>query len=131
MNKCKEYILGYTIANDITTSYKNNHDHHLALSKSLDNYCPIANFIETNFNYKNKIIEGFHNGILIRKANTSKLILNPSEILSHLSSFITLYPGDLILTGAPPRVTSRKYLKKNDSYKVKISNLGSITINIL
>jgi 2-keto-4-pentenoate hydratase/2-oxohepta-3-ene-1,7-dioic acid hydratase in catechol pathway len=132
LNKCKEYILGYTIANDITTSYNNNnHDHHLALSKSLDNYCPIANFIDTNFNYKNKIIEGFHNGSLIRRGNTSKLILKPYEILSHLSSIITLYPGDLILTGAPPRMTSRKYLKKNDSYQVKISNLGSIITTIL
>lgn len=127
LEKCKSYILGYVLANDITASYNNGHDHHLALSKSLNNFCPISNFIETNFNFKNKIIEGFHNNQLIRRANTSKFIFNPHQILSFLSGLIELNPGDLILTGAPPRVIERKYLKKYDKYTVKIESLGQIT----
>ncbi len=126
LSECKKYILGYTIANDITASYNNGQDHHLALSKSLDGFCPIADFIDTKFNFNRKIIEGFHNNKLIRRSSTSNFILNPYQILSYLSKLLTLNSGDLILTGAPPRVTDRKYLKKNDSYLSKISSLGKI-----
>lgn len=126
LRECKKYILGYTIANDITASYNNGQDHHLALSKSLDGFCPIADFIDTKFTFNKKIIEGLHNNKLIRRSSTSKFILNPHQILSHLSNLLTLNPGDLILTGAPTRVTGRKYLKAGDNYLVKISGLGKI-----
>jgi 2-keto-4-pentenoate hydratase/2-oxohepta-3-ene-1,7-dioic acid hydratase in catechol pathway len=57
------------------------------------------------------------------------MIFNLAEQLSHLSSRITLYPGDIILTGTPSGVGAarREFLKSGDVAKVWIENIGTLT----
>jgi len=118
------YILGYTIANDVTANNIDNRDHHLARSKCADSFCAVGPWIDTDFNPGNNCIQGFQNNILIRESNLNKRIWGDAKIISWLSSWMTLEPGDLILTGAPPRVTNKIFLKNNDVYSCKIENLG-------
>jgi 2-keto-4-pentenoate hydratase/2-oxohepta-3-ene-1,7-dioic acid hydratase in catechol pathway len=125
-NNISSFILGYVLANDITYSPENDRDHHLPQSKSADNFCPINNCIETNFDPKNKKIQGFHNNILIRDGNSSSMICSIESLISWLSSWITLEPGDLILTGCPGRTRDRLYIKSGDEYRVEVEGLGSL-----
>ena len=130
LNK-KTDILGYCIANDISSYNVLGRDHHLARSKSGNNYCPISEYIETEFDISNKEIFCFHNEILLRKGNTNEMIWSLDKIVTWLSSWITLDKGDLILTGSPPRVRDRIFFKKNDVFHIKIQGLGSIKSKIL
>lgn len=128
-NKTKNFknkILGYVIANDITSKNIFGRDHHLLLSKSLDNYCPISSFINTSFNFNNKNIYGYFNNQLLRKGNTKEMHWHPEKILKNISKNITLYPQDIILTGSPPRLTDRKFVKKGTKFEIYIEKLGTI-----
>jgi len=126
LKKAKEYILGYLPVNDITCNNIKNRDHHLARSKSADGYCPIGYYIDTDYNYKNKVIESYHNNILLRKGNTNDMIWKPEKIISWISTWMTLTPGDLVITGTPPRVRKRMYLKNGDTFTVKIEGFPKL-----
>ena len=127
----QDYILGYCVANDITCNNTEKRDHHLAISKSQDGFCPIGSFVETDFNYENKMIRGYQNGDLIREGNISEMIFKIPQIIRYLASCMTLFPGDIILTGSPPRVREKVYLSKNDTYTVFIEGLEEINTNII
>ena len=113
-------ILGYLPANDITCNNTDNRDHHLARSKSADGFCPVGKYIDLNYQYQNKKIQGYQNDILIREGNTSEMIFSIERIISWLSSWMTLNPGDIILSGAPKRVCKKQFLKSGDIYSVRL-----------
>ena len=68
------------------------------------------------------------NGKIMQKSNTSKMIFNVKHIVSYLSHFMTLYPGDIITTGTPSGVGMAKkpqiFLKNGDEMVLKIDGLG-------
>ena len=68
------------------------------------------------------------NGKIMQKGNTKKMIFDVSYIVSYLSNFMTLNPGDINTTGTPPGVGMAKnpsiFLKKGDEMILKIDNLG-------
>lgn len=124
--KVSEYLLGYLTANDVTCENVEKRDHHLARSKSADGFCPVSYYIDTDYYYKNKSIIGYHNDIMLRKGNTNEMIWYPEKILIWLSRWMTLYPGDIILTGTPPRVRNRLFLKNGDEYTVEIEGFPKL-----
>ena len=121
------YILGYLPANDISCNNIDGRDHHLARSKSADGFCPLGSYIDTDYNFKNKKIMAYHNDELIREGNSNQMLWDPHRIIVWLSSWMTLFPGDIVLTGTPPRVIDRKYLKNGDTFTVKIEGFPSFT----
>lgn len=122
----EDNILGYIVANDISTSNIEGRDHHLARSKSPDGYCPISNYIDTSFKPKTKIIESYQNDILLRKGSTDQMFWSIGKLISWLSSWMTLYPEDIILTGSPSRIRERLYLSKGDSFTCKIEGFSEL-----
>ena len=66
---------------------------------------------------------------MMQRGNTNKMIFGVKHIVSYLSSFMTLHPGDIITTGTPPGVgMARKpqiFLKDGDEMILKIDNLGT------
>ena len=78
------------------------------------------------YDYNEKLIQAFHNETLIRSGKTNEMIWNPEKIIVWLSSWMTLYPGDIISTGAPVRTRSRLYLKNGDSFTVKIEGFPDL-----
>jgi len=120
------YILGYVPANDISCKNIQQRDHHLARSKSADEFCPLGQYIDTDYDPKNKTIRAFHNDILLRSGNTNELIWSPQKAISELTSWMTLYPGDVVLTGTPPRVRDRMFLKRGDTYTVDIEGFPKL-----
>ena len=121
-----DHILGYVPVNDVSCENIDGRDHHLARSKSADGYCPVGHWIDTEYNYQNKMIEAFHNGTLIRSGSTTDMIWGPWKIIIWLSSWMTLYPGDIISTGAPVRTRDRLYLEDGDTFTVKIDGFPDL-----
>ncbi len=119
-------IYGYTIANDVTTDNLNDWDHHLARSKCIDTFCALGPYIDTDFVPDNQEIIGLHNNELLRKGILSDRISKEPDLLVSLSKWITLEPGDVILSGTPTRIKDRIYFKNDDIFECAIEGLGSI-----
>ena len=120
-------ILGYTIANDVTCENTHQRDHHLARSKAADTFCVLGPWIDTKFIPGHKQVCGYQNDILIRKGFFHERIWKEPELLVWLSLWMTLEPGDVVLTGTPGRVVDRVYLKNNDKYCCEVEGLGKIS----
>ena len=117
-------------SNRATDAYSGR-DHHLARSKSADGFCPVGKFIDLDYQYQNKKIQGYQNNILIREGNTNEMIFSIDKIISWLSSWMTLNPGDIILTGAPKRVCEKKFLKSGDLYTVRLEGFDELTTHVI
>ncbi|TGM82271.1 DUF2437 domain-containing protein [Leptospira mtsangambouensis] len=124
-----EKIFGYTIGNDITAENFGGRDHHLAKSKAADSFCALGPYIDTEFKPSEQIIKGFHNGELLREGKLSERLWLESELLIWLTSWMTLEPGDVVLTGAPNRIRERIYLEDGDEFISSISGLGELAVS--
>lgn len=120
-------IFGYTIGNDVSCENVFGWDHHLARSKGADTFCVLGPWIDTDFDPNGKYISGYHNDNLLREGYCEQRLWKESELLVWLSSWMTLEPGDVILTGAPTRVRERIYFKEGDRFTCIIEGLGELS----
>ena len=125
-SEAREGVLGYSIGNDVSANNINDWDHHLARSKAADTFCSLGPWIDTQFDPSGKTIEAWHNDVLIRHGSLDDMLWNPIELVVWLSSWMTLEPWDIILTGTPPRVISRIYFKEGDEFRCCIEGLGEL-----
>ncbi|QSX07616.1 fumarylacetoacetate hydrolase family protein [Alkalibacter rhizosphaerae] len=128
-----DYIFGYTIGNDI--SVRNIQKQHMQWfkGKSFDTSCPIGPVIVTKEEIAfppDLAIKSTVNGEVRQESRTSKLIFDIPTILSDLTQGITLYPGDIILTGTPAGVGMGfhppKTLKPGDEVCCEIEKIGKL-----
>jgi len=120
-------ILGFTIANDVTVENIDGRDHHLARSKCPDGFCPVGPWIDTEFNPEDCLIEAIQNNEVIRRGRSSEQVWKWDKIIQWLSTWMTLEPWDIILTGNPPDTVGMRYLSHGDKYTARIDGLGEIT----
>ena len=132
-DKSYDHIFGYCIVNDISErEFQLERSGQWDKGKGCDTFGPVGPYIVTkeeindvqNLNLELKI-----NNKVMQKGNTNKMIFGVNYIVSYLSNFITLYPGDIITTGTPPGVGMGKkpqiFLKKGDSMELNIDHLGT------
>ena len=133
-DKSLEYIFGYCIVNDISER-----EFQIERSggqwdkgKGCDTFGPIGPYLVTKNEIKNiqdLNLELKLNGKITQKGNTNKMIFGVKHIVSYLSHFMTLNPGDIITTGTPPGVGMARnpqiFLKPGDEMILNIDNLGS------
>lgn len=122
-------VFGYVVGNDVSAENIQDWDHHLPRSKAADTFCSLGPWIDTEFDPRGKLIRGYHNNILIREAYADQRLWAEPELLVWLSGWMTLEPGDVILTGAPARLMDRLYLSTGDSYTCVIDGLGELKNN--
>ena len=127
INEVESGIFGFTIGNDFTVDNIENRDHHLARSKCPDTFCPLGPWIDTEFDASDCLIEGIQNGKVIRSARSSEQIWKWPQIVSWLSTWMTLKPWDVILTGNPPDTVGMRYIQDSDIYTARIEGLGELT----
>ena len=128
-----EYIFGYCIVNDISErEFQIERSGQWDKGKGCDTFGPIGPYLVTKDEIKNVQdlnLELKLNGKIMQKGNTKKMIFGVKYIVSYLSHFITLKPGDIITTGTPPGVgmamKPQKFLKAGDEMILNIDNLGS------
>ena len=125
IENAESHIFGYTIGNDVTMSNILDRDHHLARSKGLDTFCPLGPIIETELDTSDIKLKNIINDKILQDSSTSNRILNDKEIVSLVSSFMTLLPGDIILTGTPANAEN-SIIKSGDTVKVSIEGLGEL-----
>ena len=121
-----EFIFGFTIGNDVTTSNILNRDHHLARSKGWDTFCPIGPWIETEINTESLKLTNTINGKVFQESNTNMRIYDDKKIVSHLSKMMTLHPGDIIMTGTPKNAEN-SVISDGDEVKICIENIGELS----
>jgi 2-keto-4-pentenoate hydratase/2-oxohepta-3-ene-1,7-dioic acid hydratase in catechol pathway len=125
VEKAKDYIFGYTIGNDVTMENVYGRDHHLARSKSLDSFCPLGSFVNSNIIADNIKLENRINGQIFQSGYSSNRIVNDYEAVSLISSLITLYAGDVILTGTPANAMN-SIITDGDIVSLKVDSLGEL-----
>ena len=131
-NESINHIFGYCIVNDISErEFQIERSGQWDKGKGCDTFGPIGPFLVTKDEIKdvqNLNLELKVNGKIMQKGNTKKMIFGVTYIVSYLSNFMTLNPGDIITTGTPPGVGMAKnpsvFLKSGDEMILKIDNLG-------
>lgn len=99
-----KYILGYTVANDVTARDAQRQDGQWARAKGFDSACPIGPWIETDLNFEDVAVRSRVNGEPRQDGSTSDMIFDIPFLVSFISEAFTLLPGDIILTGTPAGV---------------------------
>jgi 2,4-didehydro-3-deoxy-L-rhamnonate hydrolase len=129
-----DYVAGYCIHNDVSErDFQLRHGGQWVKGKSADSFAPLGPFLATKEEIKDphqlrlwlKV-----NGEIFQDSNTSDLIFDLPTIVSHLSQYMTLLPGDVISTGTPAGVgmglkPEPKYLRPGDIVELGIDGLGS------
>jgi len=134
-NNALDHVLGYTVAHDVSArdwQLKRNGGQWL-VGKAMDAFCPIGPEIVTKDEIPdphNLAIKCRVNGVTKQDSSTSQLVHRVEKCVEMLSSFVTLHPGDIILTGTPPGVgvfaKPPFFLKKGDVIECEIENIGVI-----
>ena len=124
INKIEEYILGYTIANDVTARDLQNSDDQWTRAKGFDTFCPIGPWIETEIDVSDVLIKNRVNGEIRQMASTREMVFNIPQLVVYISSIMTLNPGDVILSGTPSGVGE---LKQDDIIEIEIEKIGRLT----
>ncbi|MGA9780368.1 MAG: fumarylacetoacetate hydrolase family protein [Limisphaerales bacterium] len=117
------YIFGYTTAQDISDRTIQNAESQWARCKSFDTFTPLGPFVETKLDPHDLTIQLFQNGHLRQNSNTSQLIFNCCQLVSFISTNLTLLPGDVILTGTPSGVGP---IQSGDRLEVRIQGLAPL-----
>ena len=80
----------------------------------------------TQYDPYKKEIKGYQNGNLVRKGRLDDRFFREPNLIQLLSSWITIEPGDVILTGTPGRIGERFFISKDTVYRCEIEGLGSL-----
>ncbi|MHB1654433.1 MAG: fumarylacetoacetate hydrolase family protein [Desulfitobacteriaceae bacterium] len=127
------YVFGYTIGNDFSARDLQFSTSQWLLGKTCDGFAPIGPYIVTAdqiVDPNDLLIESHVNGEVRQSSNTKDMIFDCATIISYISKYMTLKPGDLIFTGTPSGVilgypeSKQLWLKSGDKVSVIIEKLG-------
>ena len=119
-----DVIYGYTIGNDVTARDLQRRDVQFTRAKGFDSFCPLGPWIETDLDPSDVRVQTSLNGELKQDGTTRDLVFDVPTLIAHVSSVMTLLPGDVILTGTPEGVGP---MQVGDEVEVSISGIGNLT----
>lgn len=117
-----DYVLGYTCGNDVTAKDLFDKDGILARAKGFDTSGPLGPFLVTGLDPHNLDIKGRVNGVTKQDSNTGLTIFSVEKLISYISAFMTLRPGDVVWTGTPAGGACP--VKVGDVIEVEIEGIG-------
>ncbi|MET0467595.1 MAG: fumarylacetoacetate hydrolase family protein [Aeromicrobium sp.] len=121
-------IFGYTVANDVTARDLQAKDGQWARAKGYDTFCPLGPWIETDFDPSDVGVSSRLNGDIKQDGRTSDMVFKVADIIAYVSSFMTLLPGDVILTGTPDGVGP---MQVGDQVSVSVEGIGTLTNTVV
>lgn len=128
-----DYIFGYTIGNDISARDVQYRHGQYFLGKSLDGTCPLGPYLVSKDEIpdpQNLSIVTKVNGEIRQNSSTKHMMFPVADIISIVSQYVTLEPGDIILTGTPEGVgqgmNPPQFLKAGDEVKISIEGIGTL-----
>ncbi len=127
VERASEVIFGYTCANDISARDFQRNDGQWTRAKGFDTFCPLGPWIVTHLSVEEASdlqIQTRLNGELRQDSTTQMLFHKIPDLIAHVSSVMTLLPGDVILTGTPEGVGQ---IRPGDTVDVWISGIGTLS----
>jgi 2-keto-4-pentenoate hydratase/2-oxohepta-3-ene-1,7-dioic acid hydratase in catechol pathway len=139
-----DHVAFYTIGNDLSArdltarphiAFQSPFKYDWIGQKVFDGACPMGPWLVPASEIgdpQNLSIKLWVNGVLKQDSNTSRMIFTAAEQIAHLSSRITLYPGDVVLTGTPSGVGAERgeFLNRGDTVKITIEKIGDLVTPI-
>ncbi len=140
LGQAREHIAGFTIANDVSSrdlqlKAMRGPGIDIAIAKSFDTFKPLGPCLQTTdaINPDDVRIRTTVNGELRQDARTSECYFSVDELVSYVSSYLTLYPGDVICTGSPAgsgMFSQRRFLEDGDVVSIEIEGIGTLTSTV-
>lgn len=117
-------VFGYSIANDVTSRDQQSSDGQWTRAKGYDSFCPLGPWIETELDPADLSLVTEVGGERKQDGRTSDLIHDVADLIEFMSGVMTLWPGDIILTGTPAGVGP---IVDGDSVSITIEGIGTLT----
>lgn len=123
-NQALDYVLGYTVANDVTARDLQRRDGQWTRGKGFDTFCPLGPWVETDLDPADVLVQTRVNGEMRQMASTREMMFPVEQLIAFISSVMTLHPGDLLLTGTPAGIGP---LQPGDVVEVTVEGIGSLS----
>ncbi|MCC2978297.1 fumarylacetoacetate hydrolase family protein [Sphingomonas sp. PL-96] len=129
-----DHVAGYVLANDVSERFnQKQRGTQWSKGKGHDTFCPLGPWLVTPDELDDPQALDMHldvNGARMQTGNTRTMIFDVRQLIAYVSRFVTLEPGDLMITGTPPGVGEGKkpeavYLKAGDVMELGIAGLGT------
>jgi 2-keto-4-pentenoate hydratase/2-oxohepta-3-ene-1,7-dioic acid hydratase in catechol pathway len=117
------FIIGFTCANDVTLRDLQRPDDQWTRAKGFDGSCPLGPWIETSVDPTDAIVETRLNGDVVQHASTSDMVFGVAELIEYVTTFMTMLPGDVLLTGTPEGVGR---IQAGDTVEVDVDGVGTL-----
>jgi 2-keto-4-pentenoate hydratase/2-oxohepta-3-ene-1,7-dioic acid hydratase in catechol pathway len=116
-----QYIFGITAGNDVSERDWQRDDLQWFRAKAADTFGPLGPWIVTGLDYNDLLLQTRLNGTVVQSQRTKDLIFNVHHIVSYISRYVTLEPGDVIYTGTPG---TTKAMKPGDVVEIELEGVG-------
>ena len=121
-------IFGYSVANDVTARDLQARDGQWTRAKGFDSFCPLGPWIETELDPADVEVRTELNGEVKQLGRTSLMIFDVPSVIAYITSFMTLLPGDVVLTGTPAGVGP---MQPGDDVSVSVEGIGTLTNKVV
>jgi 2-keto-4-pentenoate hydratase/2-oxohepta-3-ene-1,7-dioic acid hydratase in catechol pathway len=125
--QASDHVFGYTVVCDVTARDLQAKDGQWTRAKSFDTFCPVGSVVVTGIDPGALDLRLTVNEEERQHANTRDMVFGVAELVAHVSSFVTLEPGDLIATGTPEGVGP---LTPGDVVEVTIAEVGTLRFRV-
>lgn len=129
-----DYVLGYCNGNDVSARDLQMKTSQWLLGKTLEKFMPLGPYLVTADEVGDPQALGIRcwlNGELRQNSNTSDMVFSVAQLVSYISQYLPLYPGDIISTGTPEGVIlgmkEKRWMQPGDTMTVEIDRLGALT----
>ncbi|PNY80179.1 fumarylacetoacetate hydrolase family protein [Deinococcus koreensis] len=119
-----QHVAGYTCGLDLTARDLQKTDLQWFRAKAADRFCPLGPWLETDLDPADVRVQTRVNGATKQDSRTSHMIFDVPAILSYVSRYVTLEPGDVVLTGTPEGVGP---LQSGDTVEVEVEGIGVLS----
>ena len=118
------HVLGYSCFNDVSErKIVAKNPFLLSLAKGFDSFGPFGPYIVTDLDPNHLMLKTYLNGELKQQDTTQNCVFNVQQVLSYISNYMTLFPGDVVITGTPKGIAP---MKPGDTVEVEIEGIGTL-----
>lgn len=122
-DRAGEFIFGVTAGNDVSERRWQADDLQWFRGKASDNFGPVGPAVVTGLDYGDLLVQSRLNGKVMQSQRTRDFIHDAHAIVSHISQYVTLYPGDVIFTGTPGTTSA---MRPGDVIEIEVEDVGTL-----
>jgi 2-keto-4-pentenoate hydratase/2-oxohepta-3-ene-1,7-dioic acid hydratase in catechol pathway len=126
--QASDYVFGVTAGNDVSERTWQRDDLQWLRAKASDTFAPFGPAIATDLDYRDLLVESRLNGEVRQSERTKDMLFDVETLVSYVSRYITLLPGDLIFTGTPGTTQA---MGPGDVVEVEIEGVGTLRNRVI